>query len=254
MSAPDLSQRIADVRYRIARAAERSGRNPASIRLIAVTKGVEMSAIVPAVAAGVRDFGENRVQEALDKMDRAAPESDSPGHQPHERGETVSWVWHLIGRLQTNKVRMAVGRFDVIHSVDTPRLGQAIETAAAAAGMRQRVLVQVNVGHEPQKGGVAPSALLPLIEELARHPHVQVEGLMTIPPASADPEASRSYFQELRRLGQMVETKVPGVKMAEYSMGMSDDFEVAVAEGATMVRVGRAIFGARNGVRDGPPG
>jgi len=247
MSAPDLAQRIADVRCRIKRAAERSGRDPASIRLIAVTKGVGVPAIAAAAAAGVREFGENRVQEAVAKMACVAPESDLRGNRQHEGGGVRSWVWHLIGRLQTNKVRAAVGRFEVIHSVDTLRLGEAIEAVASAAGMRQRVLVQVNVGHEPQKGGVEPSELQPLIKALARHAHVQVEGLMTIPPVSADPEGSRPYFRELRRLGQVVEGEVPGIKMVDYSMGMSDDFEVAVAEGATMVRIGRAIFGARNG-------
>jgi len=247
MSAPDLAQRIADVRCRIKRAAEHSGRDPASIRLIAVTKGVGAPAIAAAAAAGVREFGENRVQEAVAKMACVAPESDPRGNRQHEGGGARSWVWHLIGRLQTNKVRVAVGRFEVIHSVDTLQLGEAIEAVASAAGMRQRMLVQVNVGHEPQKGGVDPSELQPLIKALARRAHVQVEGLMTIPPASTDPEGSRPYFRELRRLGQMVEAEVPGVKMVEYSMGMSEDFEVAVAEGATMVRIGRAIFGARNG-------
>ncbi|MBI3608679.1 MAG: YggS family pyridoxal phosphate-dependent enzyme [Nitrospirae bacterium] len=252
MTAPDLVQRIADVRGRITRAAERSGRDPASIRLIAVTKGVGVSAIAAAAAAGVRDFGENRVQEAVAKMACAEPESAARGNRPREGGGARPWVWHLIGRLQTNKARVAVGRFEVIHSVDTLRLGEAIEAVASAAGTRQRVLVQVNVGREAQKGGVDPSELQPLIEGLARHAHVQVEGLMTIPPPSADSEGARPYFRELRRLGQMVEADVPGVKMVEYSMGMSDDFEVAVAEGATMVRVGRAIFGARNGVRNVP--
>lgn len=232
MIAREVAGRVAEVRDRVARAAVRAGRDPASVRLIAVTKGVELEAMSAAAEAGVAEFGENRVQEALAKMGRA--------------GSAVgSWTWHLIGRLQTNKVRAAVGRFAVIHSVDSPRLGEAIESAASAAGIRQRVLVQVNLGDEPQKSGVAASGLRSLLADLARCPHVRVDGLMTIPPAALDPEQARPHFRELRRLGREMAREVPDVTLADYSMGMSGDFEAAVEEGATMVRVGRAIFGPR---------
>lgn len=232
MIAREVARRVAEVRDRIARAAVRAGRDPASVRLIAVTKGMELEAMSAAAEAGVAEFGENRVQEALAKMGRAGSAAGP-------------WTWHLIGRLQTNKVRAAVGRFAVIHSVDSPRLGAAIEAAASIAGVRQRVLVQVNLGDEPQKGGVAASGLRSLLEELVRCPHVRVDGLMTIPPAASDPEQARPYFRELRRLGREMERAVPGGTLAEYSMGMSGDFEAAVEEGATMVRVGSAIFGPR---------
>ena len=232
MIAGEVARRVAEVRDRIARAAIRAGRDPAAVRLIAVTKGVELEAMSAAAEAGVAEFGENRVQEALAKMGRAGPAAGR-------------WTWHLIGRLQTNKARAAVGRFVVIHSVDSPRLGEAIEAAASAAGIRQRVLVQVNLGDEPQKGGVAASELGALLEELLRCPHVRVDGLMTIPPPASDPEQARPHFRELRRLGREMERAVPGGTLAEYSMGMSGDFEAAVEEGATMVRVGSAIFGPR---------
>jgi hypothetical protein len=232
MIAREIARRVAEVRDRIARAAVRAGRDPASVRLIAVTKGVELEAMSAAAEAGVAEFGENRVQEALAKMTRA--------------GSTAGrWTWHLIGRLQTNKVRAVVGRFAVIHSVDNPRLGEAIDAAASAAGIVQRVLVQVNLGDEPQKGGVAVSGLRSLLADLLRCPHARVDGLMTIPPAASDPEQARPYFRELRRLGGEMVRAVPGVTLAEYSMGMSGDFEAAVEEGATMVRVGSAIFGPR---------
>jgi hypothetical protein len=235
---------VAQIRAAIDLAAERSGRASTSIRLIAVTKGVSLDAIRSAAAAGIVEFGENRVQEALGKM------ADLDADQAARRSDAVDlpWTWHLIGRLQANKVRAAVGRFALIHSVDSLRLGEAIDAAAAAAaaaGIRQRVLVQVNIGREPQKGGVDPADARGLVEGLMRLSHVQVGGLMAIPPLSADSEAARPHFRALRRLGVSLEAAIPGLAMTEYSMGMSGDFAVAVAEGATMVRVGTAIFGAR---------
>ncbi|MEW6682571.1 MAG: YggS family pyridoxal phosphate-dependent enzyme [Nitrospirota bacterium] len=229
LTATTIADRMADVYERIARAAERAGRNPLSVRLIGVTKGVGLPAIREAFESGLRDVGENRVQEALEKMASADAWSGS---------DSARLAWHLVGRLQSNKVRAAVGRFDVIHSVDSLRLGQAIDDAAARAGLVQRVLIQVNVGREPQKGGVAPEEVEPLWNTLSSCRHVRLDGLMAIPPAASDPEQMRQYFQELRRLGCVVGA-------AEYSMGMSGDFEIAVEEGATMVRVGTAIFGLR---------
>lgn len=228
-----VTDRLADVRARIARAAAIAGRTPAEIRLIGVTKGVGLDAIREAAAAGLSDFGENRVQEAVEKMAAVADE------------RSRAWSWHLIGRLQSNKVRAAVGRFALIQSVDSVRLGSAIDEAAARAGVVQRVLIQVNVGREPQKGGVGAEELESLWRELASRRHLRVDGLMAIPPAGDDPEMARPYFRELRRLGDLL--RVPGGERRplEYSMGMSHDFEAAVQEGATMVRVGTAIFGPR---------
>ncbi|MEO5656786.1 MAG: YggS family pyridoxal phosphate-dependent enzyme [Nitrospiria bacterium] len=231
-----IAERLTAVRARIRGAAERVGRDPATVRLIAVSKGVALSAIREAAGEEVRDFGENRVQEAKSKMDAlqaASPESPAP------------WVWHLIGRLQTNKARAAVGRFALIHALDSRRLAAAIDEAASRMSIRQRVLVQVNLGGEPQKGGVTPEELPALLHDLRAYRHVQVDGLMTIPPPGPDPEASRPYFRALRRCGTDAETQVPDVTLADYSMGMSGDFEVAIAEGATMIRVGTAIFGPR---------
>jgi pyridoxal phosphate enzyme (YggS family) len=224
-----IVDRLADVRGRIVRAAERVGRDPAAVRLVGVTKGVTPEVIREAVQAGLCDLGENRVQEALAKS--------APGGALSE-GDSARVTWHLIGRLQSNKVRAAVGRFGLIHSVDSLRLGRAIDDAAAGSGIVQRVLIQVNVGREPQKGGVAPEEVSSLWSALGSCRHVRVDGLMAIPPPASDSEQARPYFQELRRLGGVVGA-------AEYSMGMSGDFEIAVEEGATIVRVGAAIFGPR---------
>ncbi len=227
-----IAGRLADVRVRIARATERGGRDPGAVRLVGVTKGATPDAIREAVEAGLRDLGENRVQEAFAKRASGAL----------SEGDSDDVTWHLIGRLQSNKVRAAVGRFGLIHSVDSLRLGRAIDDAAAGSGIVQRVLMQVNLGREPQKGGVAPDEVESLWSALGSCRHVRVEGLMAIPPPAADPEQARPYFRELRRLGR-------AVGAAELSMGMSGDFDVAVEEGATMVRVGTAIFGPRSGAR-----
>jgi pyridoxal phosphate enzyme (YggS family) len=201
-----------------------------------VTKGVGLSAIQEAASAGVTDFGENRVQEAVEKMEALG------------NGPAGEWSWHLIGRLQRNKVRAAVGRFGVIHSVDSERLGLEIDEAAARAAIVQRVIIQVNVGREPQKGGVAPEDVVSVWQRLAICRCLRLDGLMAIPPAAADPEAARPFFREVRRLGDLVSGRGRGDRLMEYSMGMSHDFDVAVQEGATMVRVGTAIFGARTPV------
>lgn len=231
-----VADRVADVRARIARAAELAGRDPGEIRLIAVTKGVGLAAIHEAASAGVTDFGENRVQEAVEKMEALG------------LGPTGDWSWHLIGRLQSNKVRAAVGRFAVIQSVDSERLGLAIDDAAARVGIVQPVFIQVNVGREPQKGGVAPEDVASVWRRLAACQRLRLDGLMAIPPSTADPQAARPYFRALRRLGDLVRGPGHGQRPMEYSMGMSHDFDVAVQEGATMVRVGTAIFGGRTPV------
>jgi hypothetical protein len=216
----DIAANIAAVRARIAAAAARADRDAASVRLIAVAKTKPAEAVRAAVAAGVRDIGENYVQEALAK--RAAV------------GGAVRW--HLIGHLQRNKAARALEIFDLIHSVDNAALGAALARHAAARGMRARVLVEVNVGGEASKSGVPPAALPALLERL-RDPQLSVEGLMTVPPPGP-PEDVRRHFRRLRALRD-------AAGLRELSMGMTDDFEVAVEEGATMVRIGRAIFGER---------
>lgn len=230
-----IADRLAEVRVRIARAAERAGRDPSAVRLVGVSKGATLDAIRDAVAAGLRDVAENRMQEALAKM-AASPSGGAGGFGDHPPS------WHFVGRLQTNKARVAVGRFALIQSVDRLPLGRALDEAAGRLGIVQRVLIQVNVGREPQKGGVLPEDLESLWRELRSCRSLALEGLMAIPPAVADPNEARPYFREVKRLGDVVGA-------VEHSMGMSEDFEVAVEEGATMVRVGTAIFGPRQSLK-----
>lgn len=216
----DIAANLAAVRERIAAAAARAGRDLGEVRLIAVTKTQSAECVRAAIAAGVADIGENYVHEAEAK--RAA----AGGHAR----------WHLIGHLQGNKARRALEVFDMIHTADSLALGAALARHAAARGVPARVLVEVNVGGEVSKSGVAPAELPELLAGL-RDPHLRVEGLMTVPPPGS-PAAARRCFRELRALRD-------AAGLAELSMGMSDDFEIAVEEGATIVRVGRAIFGER---------
>ncbi|MBO8142353.1 MAG: YggS family pyridoxal phosphate-dependent enzyme [Firmicutes bacterium] len=226
----NLAENLKRVRERIAAGAERSGRDPASVTLIAVTKGVDAETICKAIDAGVTDIGENRVQEARDKF---------PSLPAGVRK-------HMIGHLQSNKVRHCLELFDMIHSVDRLSLVEELSRRAAARGLVVPVLVQVNVAGEATKHGVEPEALLPFVKRAAGLPGVQIRGLMTMAPYSADPEDARPVFRGLARLAREVaEADVPGVKMEWLSMGMSNDFEVAVEEGANMVRIGTALFGSR---------
>ena len=216
----DVAANLAAVRARIVAAAERSRRDPAGVRLLAVSKTKPAALVRAALAAGVTDIGENYVQEAEAKR-AAVPE---PAR------------WHLIGHLQRNKAAKALATFDCIHTIDSAALGAAVARHAAARGAAVEVLVEVNVGGEASKHGVAPADLPALLAEL-RDPNLRVLGLMTVPPAG-EPQATRPFFRQLRRLAE-------AAGLAELSMGMTDDFEVAIEEGATMVRVGRAIFGTR---------
>jgi pyridoxal phosphate enzyme (YggS family) len=228
-----LRARLDDVRARISRAAGRAERAPSSIRLIAVSKTFPAEVVRAAAEAGQVDFAENKVQEALRKMDETA-------------GLTLRW--HLVGHLQTNKARQAAARFDLIHSVDSVRLLERLESAGLASRRQVDVLVQVDLAGEATKYGVAPDNLLPLVTTARHCTGVRIRGLMILPPAADDPEASRPYFVALRRLrDDLVAQGVDPAMLSELSMGMSHDFEVAVEEGATMVRVGSAIFGARSG-------
>ncbi|MCI0370830.1 MAG: YggS family pyridoxal phosphate-dependent enzyme [candidate division NC10 bacterium] len=226
-----IAERVGTVRDRIAAAAARSGRDPADITLVAVSKAFPPEAIRAAEAAGVTDIGESRVQEAVPKVAAV--------------GRGVRW--HLVGHLQTNKAKTAVRHFDWIHSLDSLRLAEALQKAAVAGSLEVvPVLVEVNLGGEASKAGLPEADLLPLLRGLAVLPRVRVEGLMAIPPFLEDPEAGRPYFGRLRALGEKARSEgLPHVRMAHLSMGMSHDFEVAVEEGATMVRVGTAIFGPR---------
>ncbi len=233
------------VRTRIAKAALSVGRRPGAIRLVAAGKGVTAERLNEAIRYGVDIIGENRVQEAINKIDKIDKlykiRETGTGLPPH-----ISW--HFIGKLQRNKVRDAAGRFDLIHSLDSMPLAEEINKWAEKRGLIQKVLLEVNVGGEDTKGGIMPERALGLIKETSLYKHISVRGLMTVPPVSSDPEGSRIFFRKLSELAKYIAKEgIDRIYMEELSMGMSDDFEVAVEEGATMVRVGRAIFGPRRG-------
>ncbi len=226
-----IGERASRVRERVARAAERSGRGPGDVKLVAVSKTQAVDRVAEAVAAGLSVFGENYVQEAEGKI-RAFPGGE----------------WHLIGRLQANKVRKAVPLFGWIQTVDSLRLLAEIARRSAAAGRTTEILFEVNLAGEAGKAGVPPGELPALVDAAAGLSGIRVRGLMAIPPFGADPEASRPHFARLRELlAQVAPGGGAGREMTELSMGMSNDFEVAIEEGATMVRVGTAIFGSRTG-------
>jgi len=225
----DVRAHWAAVRDRVTRAAERAGRRAEDVVVVAVSKTVLVEQIRAAIAAGVPALGENRVQEAREKV-------AAIGHPV---------PWHLIGHLQSNKVRDALLTFDLIESVDRLPLAEALSARAAADGRRVDALVQVNVAEEPQKGGFAPAALPAALEALAALAGLRLRGLMVIPPLPRDPEDSRPHYRELRKLLEAAQARGLGPGFRELSMGMSGDFEVAIEEGATMVRIGTAIFGPR---------
>jgi len=229
-----LRARLADVRARLERAASRAGRDPAAVRLIAVSKTFSADHVRAAFDAGQVDFGENKVQEALDKIDRTA---DLPLR------------WHLIGHLQSNKAKKA-GRFDLVHSIDAETLMAKVDEAASAAGRTIELLVQVDLAGETTKHGAREEELLGLFAAARTLRACRVIGLMLLPPAVDDPEQARPYFKALVSARERLKTRgVDNSMLKELSMGMSHDFEVAVEEGATMVRVGTAIFGGRSYVR-----
>jgi pyridoxal phosphate enzyme (YggS family) len=255
MSDADLRANLAAVRERIAEATRRAGRAEGDVLLVAVSKTVPVERIVEAVAAGVTVFGENRVQEARWKIAavggrRRVGEPVDPAGRGEQLGASrreSPLQWHLIGHLQTNKVRDALGCFDMIQSVDRLPLAEALSHRAVLAGRRLEILVQVNVGEEPQKGGVRPPDLRPALEAMAELPGLHLRGLMTIPPIPRDPEDSRPHYREMRKLLEAAQGWGLGPDFTELSMGMSGDFEVGIEEGATVVRVGTAIFGPRGG-------
>lgn len=224
----DFSARLACVEARITAACERSGRTRDAVQLVAVSKGHGPDRIREAIEAGVTVFGESKVQEARAKIPAA------PGHAH----------WHLVGHLQTNKVKWAVQLFEAIHSVDSIRLMEAIDQAAAAAGVTTRIFLEINVSGEPSKFGLTPEQAPEVLERSTSLFSVDLVGLMTIPPFTEDPEGARPHFQRLREYRDIWRAS-HGIPLDELSMGMSHDLEIAIAEGATLVRVGTDLFGAR---------
>ena len=227
----DIRANLERVRERMARAAERAGRRGEDVLLVGVAKTIDVDRVRAAIAAGLGAVGENRVQEARDKIPAI--------------GRGVAW--HLIGHLQTNKVREALDLFDVIHSVDRIDLARELDRRARARGRSIDVLVQVNVGGELSKGGWPPEAVETAVEAVAALAGLRLRGLMTIPPAVERAEDARGWFRALRKLAERH-------GLPELSMGMSADFDVAIEEGATMVRVGTALFGPRAPRLPGYPG
>ncbi len=225
-----VSANLAAVRARLDRAADAAGRSPDEIRLVAVSKTFGVAHVEAAAAAGLRDLGENRVQEALDKQ-AATP--------------ALPLRWHLVGHLQSNKARKAVA-FDWIHSVDSPALLGRLDRAAAEAGRSPQLLVQVDLAGEATRHGAREDEARRIVEAAAECRAVRLRGLMILPPWSDDPEAARPWFGRLRALRDELQAGAPeSVRLDELSMGMSHDFETAIEEGATMIRVGTAIFGRR---------
>ena len=218
----DVEAGVERVRERIARVCQRAGRGPGTVTLVAISKGQPVEAVRAANAAGLRHFGENRIQEAVPKIEAA-------------KNAGVEATWHLVGHLQSNQAKVAASAFDVIHSVDSAKLLARLDGAAPAP---RDVLLQVNVAAEAQKQGVTPNEVAGLVEAAREAANLRLRGLMTIAPIAGDPEDVRPVFRELRELAERFE-------LPELSMGMTDDFEVAIEEGATLVRVGRAIFGER---------
>jgi PLP dependent protein len=225
-----IADNLKIINDRMIAAAVKAGRDPSSVRLVAVSKTKPAGAVAEAVRSGQRLFGENYVQELVAK----AKEVTGPAE------------WHFIGHLQSNKVRQIAGLVTMIHSVDRLSLAQEIDRQWGRLGRVCAVLIEVNIAGEASKFGTTAAEVLELVRGVASLPHAQVKGLMTMPPFYDDPEPARPYFRELQRIAREVAAeKIPRVEMTELSMGMSGDFEVAIAEGATLIRVGSAIFGER---------
>ena len=226
----DITANINKIKQRIAAAATRCNRAPESIKLLAVTKTVPLPAIEQAIEAGITALGENYVQEAKEKIAVI--------------GQRVSW--HMIGHLQTNKAKYTVNLFDYIHSVDRLELAAEINKRARLIARKINILIEINVSGEKTKNGITASEAIELIKNVSMLESVSVKGLMTMAPYSTNPENSRPYFSELRNLrNKIICEGITNIQMEELSMGMTDDFEIAIEEGATIVRIGRAIFGQR---------
>lgn len=250
LNQPSISQEeviainIANVRARIVAAAERVGRNADEVTLVAVSKTKPLEMIQYAYRAGLRDFGENRVQEVQTKQMAFSP---------------FDLCWHMIGHVQTNKVKKVVGRFSYIHSIDSLHIALALQQAAERElvegaehegqneqlSERQPILLQVNIAGEASKEGMSPDEAPALARQIAALPHLEIRGLMTIAPLVSDPEQVRQVFRALRELRDTLRQQLPECNWQHLSMGMTDDYHVAIEEGATIVRIGRAIFGER---------
>lgn len=235
MTSETLSKNITAVYRRISHAAMRVGRNPEDVKLIAVTKTVGIERIKEAIDLGLRVFGESYVQEAQKKI------SNFEFRIPNLKVE-----WHLVGHLQKNKVKVAVELFDLIHSLDSIALAEELNKHAEKINIVQGVLIQVKLSEEETKHGVSKEGVMDLIRALSEMKNLKLEGLMTMPPFFDDPEMARPYFRKLRELRDDInELRVTSYELRDLSMGMTNDFEVAIEEGATMVRIGTAIFGGR---------
>ena len=229
-----IAESLGAVRERVAAATRDVGRDPAEVTLVAVSKTMPIEAIRAAWEAGQRVFGENRVQEAVEKMQIW-----------RERWPNDPISWHLIGHVQTNKTRDVVGRFDLVHSVDSPRLAASLDQRAAAAGVVVPALLEVHLSAEESKFGFAPDELASAVFELRALSGLRIEGLMTIAPLDAPDESARPYFRRLRELRDELRGAFPDLSWHHLSMGMTNDYPAALVEGATLVRIGRAIFGER---------
>jgi len=228
-----IKANLTDVMRRVSDAAESAKRSPDEIRVIAVSKTFGAAKVLEAYEAGARDFGENRVQEAKGKV---------------EELKLTDARWHLIGHLQTNKARLAARIFDMIHSVDSVRLAKMLDESCTVREGRAKleVLLQINIGDEPQKSGVPAKDALQVVHEMLKFSNIRLTGLMTIPPYCVDKEETRRYYSELRELRDEINASLGENVLTELSMGMSNDYDVAIDEGATHIRVGTAIFGGRD--------
>jgi pyridoxal phosphate enzyme (YggS family) len=231
-----LRARLEEINRRIAAACGRAGRQVTEVTLIAASKTVPAARIREAIEAGVRTLGESRIHEAVTKIPDLKPLSAEYNVQ-----------WHLIGHLQSNKARRAVELFDAIHSVESFKLAERLDRLASESGKRLPVFIEVNLGGEESKAGASPHEVLPLCEQISKLPSLELIGLMAVPPYFEDPENARPFFQRLRRLrDEARQSGVAGEQFKDLSMGMTNDFEVAIEEGATFVRIGTALFGARD--------
>ncbi|MHB8985879.1 MAG: YggS family pyridoxal phosphate-dependent enzyme [Eubacteriales bacterium] len=224
-----IRENLQEVREKVAGAARRAGRDPGDIELVAVSKSVSIEKITEAYALGAKNFGENKAQEFLRKH----------SHLPADTR------WHFIGHLQTNKVRKIIEKVHLIHSLDRVALAEEISRAAEENNLRAPVLIQVNIGGQGDRYGILPDQVSSFAAGAARLPGLEIKGLMAMAPWCEDPEAARPYFRKMASLFKQVKENVPGVSMEYFSMGMTGDYQVAVEEGANIIRVGTAIFGPR---------
>lgn len=226
-----LADNLKEVQEKIDESCRACGRDSREVTLVAVSKTKPVELLMEAYEAGARVFGENKVQEILDKYDKMPADVQ----------------WHMIGHLQRNKVKYIIDKVAMIHSVDSLRLAQTIEQEAAKKDVVMKILLEVNVAEEESKFGLRMDEVIPLLQEIASFPHLQVAGLMTIAPMTDNPEENRVFFQKLKKLSVDINSKnINNITVSVLSMGMTGDYEVAVQEGATMVRVGTGIFGERN--------